>query len=154
MADAVIPLIAALSAAAGLIHIGASADHAKEFALYVPAFAAIAAFQLGWAIWVAHGAPRRVLAVGIGVNLAVVAVWVMSRTIGVPIAEEAWVPEPVGTADLLATLTELLVVGATACVLLAVRSAIARRAVARLAPVLMAVLLVSVIYGVAGGHGG
>jgi hypothetical protein len=37
-------------------------------------------------------------------------IWALSRTIGLPIGPEAWMPEPVSTVDVTATLMELLLV--------------------------------------------
>jgi hypothetical protein len=153
-AETVLFLIAGLSFVAGVIHIGASIDHAQEFLLYTPVFALFAAFQVGWALVVTRRSSPRVLVLGIALNAAVVLLWVASRTVGVPIAPVPWVPEPVGAADLLATVAESAIVLGTACVLRSPGSRFAQRALAWLAPVLLGVLFLSVMYGVTGGHAG
>lgn len=40
-------------------------------------------------------------------NLGVIAIWIMTRTAGVPFGSEAWIPQAVGRSDLLATFLEL-----------------------------------------------
>ena len=49
--------------------------------------------------------------VGVVVNAVVIVIWAMSRTTGLPIGSQPWVPEPVGFADLLATSFELGLIG-------------------------------------------
>src|SRR4051794_16422458 len=46
----------------------------------------------------------------IGLSLATVAIWAITRTIGAPVGSRAWQAQPVGVADLLATLLELVTV--------------------------------------------
>jgi hypothetical protein len=73
----------------------------------------MALFQAGWAFAVlARGASRRALRVAAIVNAAIVALWVLSRTSGLPIGPEPGSPEAAGALDLLATLYEVaLVIG-------------------------------------------
>lgn len=153
-AATVIALMAGVSFVAGLIHIRASIDHADEFLLYTPVFALLAALQIGWAVWVTRASSRRVLLCGGALNLAIIGLWVASRTIGVPIAEQPWVPEAVGAPDLMATVAESVIVLGTACMLMALQSPVAQRVLARLAPVLLVVTFLSVLYGLGGGHAG
>jgi hypothetical protein len=110
----------------------------------------LAAFQLGWAALVVLRPSREALIWGAAANGVIVALWVMSRTVGVPVGPQPWVPEPVGAVDAIAA-AECVIVLAASCVVTAVRSAFARRAVARMAPLLVGVLFVSVLYGVGGG---
>ncbi|MDL2335180.1 MAG: hypothetical protein QFC55_04015, partial [Chloroflexota bacterium] len=68
-------------------------------------------FQLVWAqvylVW-----PRLSVArLAILANVGAVLVWIMSRTVGLPIGPQAWVPEQVGFADVLATSFELGIIG-------------------------------------------
>jgi hypothetical protein len=133
----VMVLTAGVSIVAGMIHIRASIDHAQEFLLYTPVFALLAALQIAWAASV--------------LNLAVIGLRVASRTTGVPIAPVPWVPEPVGAPDLMATVAEAVIVIATTCVLMSVRSPLAQHILARLAPVLLAVIFLCVMFGV-GAH--
>jgi hypothetical protein len=147
-------LIAGVSFVAGVIHIAASIDHYREFPLYTPVFALIAAFQIAWAVTITRRCSRRVLILGVAVNLAIIGLWVASRTVGVPIASRPWVPEAIGTADVMATLAESVIVAGAMCVLMSLRSRFAQRALTRLAPVLLAVIFVSVTFGLGAGHAG
>ena len=44
------------------------------------------------------------------VNVGVIAVWLVSRTTGLPFGSQPWIPEPVGFADLFATSFEVVLV--------------------------------------------
>jgi hypothetical protein len=71
-------------------------------------------FQVAWAAPVSVRLDARTLDLGVAVNATVVAAWITSRTIGLPLGPHAWLPEPVGAADATATVLELLIViGAT-----------------------------------------
>lgn len=118
------------SAAAAGIHFAATHEHMEE---YVPAgsFMLVAGLlQLAWAVWVwrgteqrgaeRHGAEQRgterrgtertVLRAGAAANLAIVGVWLVSRTVGLPWGEMPWTPEHIDGPDLLATALEILIV--------------------------------------------
>jgi hypothetical protein len=152
-AETVLLLVAAVTCVAGLIHIGAAVDHLGEFPLYALVFVALAVVQLTWGAAILRRPSRRVLLFGCAFNAGVIALWAASRTVGVPVAPRPWVPEPVGVADLLATVDELLSVIAVGSVLMATRMAIAKGVVKRMSPLLLTVLLLSVLYGV-GAHAG
>lgn len=152
--ESVIVLIAGVSFVAGVIHISASVDHYREFPLYTPAFALLAAFQIAWAVAMVRNCSRRVLILGVAVNLGIIGLWAASRTVGAPIAPRPWVPEKVGAADVMATVAESVIVIAAACVLMSLRSTFAQRVLARLAPVLLAVIFLCVTFGVGAGHAG
>jgi hypothetical protein len=66
----------------------------------------------------------------------------------VPIAPRPWVPEPVGVADLLATLGEITTVIAALGVAMFPQSSAAQRVTERIAQPLLAVLFVSALFGV------
>jgi len=151
--ETVIVLIAGLSFVAGVIHIAASVDHYREFALYTAVFALIAGFQIAWAVTITRGCSRRVLILGVAFNIGMVALWAASRTVGVPIAPRPWVPEEVGAADVMATVAEIVIVVGTSCVLMSLRSPLAQRVLSRLAPVMLAVIFLCVTFG-AGHHAG
>jgi hypothetical protein len=151
--ETVVLLVAGVTFMCGLIHIGAAVDHFHEFPLYTLVFVVLAAVQFAWAAVILWRPSPRVLLLGCGFNLGVVALWVASRTIGVPIAPRAWVPERVGVADLVETAAELVIVVATLSVVCSPRLAFARRMTAWLVPVLVTVLFLGVLYGV-GAHAG
>lgn len=149
--ETVLLLVAAVAFIDGLIHVGAAVDHFGEFPLYTGAFAVLATVQMAWAAMVLRHPTRGVLFFGCAFSVGVVGLWVASRTIGVPIAPRAWVPETVGVADLVETVGEIVTVIAALSVVMSAGQPFARRVTERIAPVLMVVLLVSVLYGV-GAH--
>jgi hypothetical protein len=151
--ETVVLLLAGLVFIDGLIHVGAAVDHFAEFPAHTLAFAAVAAVQMAWAAILMRGPSRRVLLCGCAFTAAVVALWIISRTIGVPIAPRAWVPESVGVADLVESAGETVSAIVALTVAISPRVPFARQVTQRITPVLVAVLLVSVLYGV-GAHAG
>jgi hypothetical protein len=149
--ETVLLLAAAVAFVDGLIHIGAAIDHFSEFALYTLVFAVLATVQIAWAAMILWRPSRPVLLLGCAFTVSVIGLWVASRTIGVPIAPRAWVPERVGVADLVETVGEIATVIAVLSVVMSSRPMVAGQVTRRIAPVLMVVLLVSVLYGV-GAH--
>jgi len=94
----------------GLAHLSVVAEHAQEARLFGAFFLASGIAQLGWAVLASGGISRRaVLAACIG-NAAIVALWVVSRTSGLPIGPGSGTPESVGFADVVATGYEALIV--------------------------------------------
>jgi hypothetical protein len=112
----VLSAIALASIAAGAINIAAAATIGRDSSTQTLAFfAVVAAAQLAWGAIALVRAPRWWLALGAVGNLVVVATWVASRTVGLPVGEYAGVTLPVGFADGLATALEAVtVVGAAA----------------------------------------
>jgi hypothetical protein len=151
--ETVLVLVAAVAFIGGLIHVGAGVDHFGAFSLYTLVFCLLAAAQITWAAMLLRHPSRRVMLLGCALQLGIVALWTLSRTVGVPIAPQAWVPEQIGVADLVETLGEISSVVAALCVVLSVRLKPARVATARMAPVLLLVVLLSVLFG-AGAHAG
>lgn len=97
-----------LSWAAAIIHVKAALDHLDQSAAEAVLFELVACAQLIWGIAIYRGAGRRVLLAGIAGSLAVVAVWVVSRTSGLPIGPAAGHPEAVGLIDTVASCDEVL----------------------------------------------
>jgi hypothetical protein len=151
--ETVLLLVAAVAFIDGVIHIGAAVDHFGEFPLYTLVFAVLASVQIAWAAMILRRPSRLVLLSGCGFTVGVVGLWVLSRTIGVPIAPQAWVPEEVGVADLVETVGEIATVIAVLSLVMSPRHRFARHVTERIAPVLIGVLFLSVLYGV-GAHAG
>jgi hypothetical protein len=106
--------LALLSAGAGIMHLAVLGPHLREFWLFGVFFAAALA-QLGWALLVMLRPSGRVWLAGAVGNALVIVVWILSRTVGLPVGAEAGHAEPVGFADALSTAYEaLLVAGAAA----------------------------------------
>ncbi|MFI4991913.1 MAG: hypothetical protein ACHQHO_13510 [Solirubrobacterales bacterium] len=146
-------LAAAVTFIGGLIHVGAAVDHFSGFPLYTLVFCLLAAGQIAWAAMLLRHPSQRVMLLGCAFQLGIVALWALSRTVGLPIAPQAWVPEEIGVADLMETIGELASVIAVLCVVMSPRLELARVATRRMAPVLLAVVLVSALFG-AGAHAG
>lgn len=105
--------LAALSIGAAVIHCVVVSEHWKEHWSYGAFFCASAIAQFAWAIWILVAPSRQILLLGAVGNAAIVAMWVVSRTVGVPLGPEAGEREAVAFADVVATAFEVvLVVGA------------------------------------------
>lgn len=107
----VIPLMV-LSLGAAAIHFGVIGEHFEEWWAAGAFFILVGWFQAFWAVLLAARPGRTVGAVGVLGNAAIVGVWLVSRTVGLPFGPQPGAPEPVGLADAAATLFEVgLVVG-------------------------------------------
>lgn len=107
-----------LSLAAGGLHAMAGPAHVDEWWVYglffFGAAAAQAAYGLalltqgieGWGGW--RAVRQVVYLVGIVMTLAIIALWVVTRTIGVPVGPEAFEPEGIGLLDLSSKAIEIV----------------------------------------------
>jgi hypothetical protein len=146
-------LLGAVAFTGGLIHVGAAVDHYQEYHLYTVVFGSLAAVQFGWATLLVRGPSRRVLLLGCAFNLGVVCLWTASRTVGVPLAPQAWVPEAVGVPDLVETVGELVAAIGACWLAMPSRPIRVKRASECISVVSIVVLLLTVLYGV-GAHAG
>jgi hypothetical protein len=121
--------IALASAGAATIHFAVIAPHLEEYWLFGSFFIAVAIAQLAWAMLVLFRPSPAVYLAGVVGNAAVAATWVVSRTTGLPLGPEPGEPEPVGTADSVATAFEVVIAAGT--LLLLLRFASRRRPLAR-----------------------
>jgi hypothetical protein len=105
--------LALCSAASAAIHSAVAPEHFREAFVYGVFFLAASTLQAGWAVLFVSR-PNRTLLVAGGVgNAAVIILWVLTRTVGLPVGPEIWQPESVGALDVMSTLLELaLVLGA------------------------------------------
>jgi hypothetical protein len=111
----IVSVIALASIAAGAINVAAAATIGRGNAQNLAFFVAASAGQIIWGAVALVRAPRRWLALGAVGNLLVVATWVLSRTVGLPLGPESGITLPVGFADALATaLAAVTVLGAAA----------------------------------------
>jgi hypothetical protein len=166
--ESVVALIAGLSFVAGLVHVGASIAHFSTLPFYATAFAFVAALQICWAVWVSRYASRSALIAGLAANVAIVTLWASSLIFSVRVAAQplahphtvylcflSVIHDSGGGVSILAALTailpELVIAVAAACLLTQAHSQLARRAVPKLAAVLLATMFLSVLYGVGGG---
>ena len=98
-----------LSWAAAIIHAQAIGWHLGEYAPFAALFAVLAAAQIGWGVLLYRRPHPRLLWAGVVLSLGVVAVWIVSRTSGLPLGPERWSPEEVGSADVISSADEVAV---------------------------------------------
>lgn len=108
-------IAAALSAVAGLIHAAVCADHFQAGVLYGVFFAAAAGCQLGWSALVVARSADWLAPVGVLGNTAIVLLWLVTRTVGIPLGPATGQVDAVGAVDLLSAGCEIGVV--TMCAL-------------------------------------
>ena len=107
-------LAASLALTAGAVHVGQVGVHLAEGWLIAGFFAVVGVVQVAAAALLLRPRPRPWFWFGIAGSAAVIGVWVVSRTTGLPFVESGE-PEPVGVADGLASLAEawtIVVLGA------------------------------------------
>lgn len=154
----VLVAIAFASLAAAAIHVAAAFVEADEGTATVLFFAGVAAAQAVWGLVALVRAPRAWLVLGAIGNLAVAAVWLWSRTAGLPVGPEAGVALPVSFPDLASAVLEVgVAAGATALALRSPRvDGAARRApsFSAVVGVLFAALAVIAVLAQTGAIGG
>ena len=101
--------IAALMVGAGGIHFAMMGEHAGVSWMHGLFFATTAWLQLALAGMIAFKPSRRVITVGILLNLGILAVWVISRTVGIAIGGDG-TPDAWGKTDGLCAVFEGLAV--------------------------------------------
>ncbi|WP_446746288.1 hypothetical protein [Sphaerimonospora cavernae] len=108
------PTLAALSAGAAAIHFGVMPGHFSASLVHGVFFAFVGWAQLAWAAaaLTGRGAGQNVLLTGAFFNLAVLVIWLVGTTAGLPFGPSAWTPQPAQAPDLLcATLEVMLIAG-------------------------------------------
>ena len=105
-------LAAASAAAAGFVHFAVAPEHFAEWWGFGTFFVLCGEVQLGWAFLVRRSGGKLSLSVGLAGSLLLIALWAVSRTTGLPLGPQPGVPEPVGTADVLAIALEAVTAGA------------------------------------------
>ena len=99
---------AALSLVAALIHLWASPEHFEEWWRYGTFFSVAATAQVLYVPLVLLRPTRMVLLLGIGGNLAIVVLYLLTRTAGIPLfGPGAGEVEGVGFMDVCATTSEV-----------------------------------------------
>jgi hypothetical protein len=117
-------------------------------------FGALTYTQVLWAVWIyRHPHDERPLLPAAVASLAVVAVWVISRTVRLPMGPWAGRPEALGIADITASLDDLVLVALIFAMLRPDRRIAARLAwldadnCARARSMLFALSLLAVLFG-------
>jgi plastocyanin len=95
---------------AALIHAVWMAIHLQESMIEGAAFLAMAVAQSAVAFGLLIAPGRRIYLFAIALSLAIVGLWAVSRTVGMPIGPSAGGPEAIGMPDVMATLFEMLTV--------------------------------------------
>jgi len=101
--------LAIFSIATAVIHFAVAGQHFQEYWLYGVFMLVAAWLQLLWAAAVAARPSRSLLCAGLILNVGVVAVYIVTRTVGDVIGPGANTPEQVGFGDLLCTVLEAIV---------------------------------------------
>jgi hypothetical protein len=110
---------AALSLVAALIHLWVMPEHFREWWGYGAFFLASAVAQVLYAPLLLRWPSRTILLLGVGGNLAIVSLYLLTRTVGIPLfGPHAGEVEGAGFMDLCATTSELGIVAALGAVLL------------------------------------
>lgn len=101
--------IPALLAGAGVIHLSVLPEHLSEWWLYAVFFAASGLAQVSLAGWYLLGGPGRRVSLGVAVaTLGIVAMWLVTRTSGLPFGPDAGSPEAWGVADVVCSGLEVI----------------------------------------------
>ncbi len=134
--------LAALSAGAAAIHFGVVFEHFAEYELYGVFFLVISWAQVIWPVVLLWRPSRAWLWLGIAGNAIVIAVYVASRTVGLPFGPDLHNAESVGALDVVSCVLEFgLIAG---CAALLWRPSLADRPVARRSAVARTAALVAV----------
>ncbi|MHB8513159.1 MAG: hypothetical protein ACYDCC_13405 [Actinomycetota bacterium] len=113
------------SAGAAAIHLGVAHEHLLEWPLAGAFMLGSGLAQLAWIAWIHRSKSRSgIVATGIG-NASIIALWIVSRTSGLPIGPTPWKPEDIHSADILCAVLELIVV---ACAILLLKPSLSRNA--------------------------
>ena len=106
------PVVAAVvSLLVAWVHLAYVASHMRQWWAYGAFFLAAGVGQALFAPLVLRRPGPALAAVGIAGNLAIVGMYVLSRTNGAPLGPHANVPERVGAIDLATTASEVVLVG-------------------------------------------
>jgi hypothetical protein len=106
-ADPAVVTAAASLVGSELIHIVVLPEHLREWWAAGVFFAVVSALEGGVAAAALFRPSRCVWQAALALSLATVAVWAWSRTAGLPFGPDRWTPEPVGRADVAASVLEL-----------------------------------------------
>src|SRR5215471_18726058 len=121
--------LASLSAGAAAIHFTVIFGHSTQYALYGVFFLVLSWAQLIWAAVVLWRPSRSWLWLGLTGNAIVLAVYVASRTTGLPIGPDNGHPEPFGGLDVVSAILEFALI--TGCAVLLAHPSLADRPVRR-----------------------
>lgn len=141
--------------AAALVHLAVTPSHFAQWWAFGAFFALAALVQVAQAVQLLRRPSSRLIAWICAANAAIVVVWVLSRTSGLPVGPESGRPEAVGWLDVLTTYDEAVLIAILAIELgwLGLRRAGRLTVACQGIGTLMAVLLTLAFAGGVGGHG-
>ena len=119
-------VLATASVVAAVVHATVAPEHFAESALYGTFFLATTVAGFAYAVLVLAKPSRPVLLVGVAANAAIVALWLITRLVEVPVGPGAGEREAFGVMDVVASSAEVLCVVAAMTLLRAVRNLTAR----------------------------
>ena len=105
-------LLAAAAVGAGVIHLAFAPEHLDEYLPLGIGFLVAGVLQIGWGVAISVFDSRRLMLAGAAGSVLFVAVYVMSRTVGLPLGPDAFQPEAFGAADLVCCALEVPVAAA------------------------------------------
>jgi len=105
-----VAVAAGLSLAAAYVHLAYLESHWRSWWAYGAFFLAAGAGQALFAPAILRWPSRALALVGIAGNVAIVGMYIASRTTGVPLGPHAHVPEPAGVIDLSTTAAEVALI--------------------------------------------
>ena len=107
---------AVLTAGAGAVHLAVVPEHLAEYLPFGVFFALVGLGQLAASVILVRNPSRPVLAAVAAGAAALVGLWTISRTTGLPVGPEgAWVPEQTGVPDVVCVALEVAAVAVLVC---------------------------------------
>lgn len=103
-------VIAVASVGAAAVHAAVVPEHFEEAASYGVFFTIAAVVQLVYSVLLLVRPSRLLVATGIAGNVALISLWLLTRTIGIPLGPDAGSAESFGVLDILASSCEAMVV--------------------------------------------
>jgi hypothetical protein len=100
-------VLAVAALGAGAIHLAYAPEHLTEYLPLGVGFIAAGTLQLLWAVAVTIRDSSRLLYAGGVLSLVLAGVYLMSRTVGLPLGPEAFEPEAFGASDLICCALEV-----------------------------------------------
>jgi hypothetical protein len=110
-------LLVTASVVAAIVHGAVAPEHFEESPIYGGFFLATTVAGLGYAVWVLSRPARWLYAAAIVANASIVALWLTTRLVEVPVGPGAGETEPFGSLDIIASSAEALCVVAAVVLL-------------------------------------
>jgi len=97
-----------LMLAAGAVHLAVVPMHLDEFVLFGVFFVVVGVVQAGLAVALVTAPSRRLFLASAMGTTALVGLWLITRTVGLPVGADPGVPEPVGVPDIVCVALEVV----------------------------------------------